>query len=207
MATETRTRKPRPRQLPPASSTLPIYRFSVEQYHQMIDAGVLRSGDKCELLEGWITAKMTQNRPHATAVRRIHRWLSRTLRDDWVICVQTPIALRQSEPEPDLSIVKGPEERYTTRHPGAQDVGLVIEVADASLEQDRGPKLRLYARSRIPSYWIVNLLEHHIEVYTDPRAGRSPNYRRRQDYSPGDSISLTLGGQSFGAIPVRDLLP
>jgi Uma2 family endonuclease len=190
----------------PPPPDLPLYRFSLEQYHQMIQAGVLREGERAELLEGWIVAKMTRNPPHDFALSRLDRLLRR-LSDDWVVRAQCALTLRLSEPEPDVAVVRGPDDRYRTRHPGPQDTALVIEVADASLDEDRGIKLRAYARARIGLYWIVNLPDARVEVYTDPRGGRNPGYRQRQDYGAGDSIPLVLGGQDFGAIPVSELLP
>jgi Uma2 family endonuclease len=204
VTTRRRARKELPAMPPPPD--LPLYRFSVEQYHQMIQAGVLRSGERAELLEGWIVAKMTRNPPHDFALTRLDRLLRR-LSDDWVVRIQCALTIRQSEPEPDVAVVRGPDSRYSTRHPGPQDTALVIEVADTSLEEDREIKLRTYARSRIGLYWIVNLRTAQVEVYTDPRGGRTPSYRRRQDYGASDSVPLVLGGQDFGSIPMRELLP
>jgi Uma2 family endonuclease len=208
MATVTTRRKAR-KELPamPPPPDLPLYRFSVEQYHQMIRAGVLREGERAELLEGWIVAKMTRNPPHDSTLTRLYPLLLRSLSDNWVVRVQCALTIRQSEPEPDVAVVRGPDSRYNTRHPGPQDTALVIEVADTSLDEDRGIKLRTYARSRIGLYWIVNLPAAQVEVYSDPRGGRTPSYRRRQDYGASGSVPLVLGGQDFGTAPVRELLP
>jgi Uma2 family endonuclease len=207
MATVTTRRKakPEPPAMPPPG--LPLYRFSVEQYHQMIQAGVLRSGERAELLEGWIVAKTTRNPPHDWTLTQLHPLLLRMLSDDWLVRVQCALTLRLSEPEPDVAVVRGPNSRYRTRHPGPQDTALIIEVADTSLDEDRGLKLRTCARARISLYWIVNLPEAQVEVYTEPRGGRSPRYLQRQDYSAADRIPLVLAGHDFGTIPVRDLLP
>jgi Uma2 family endonuclease len=183
-----------------------VYRFSVEQYHRMIEAGVLGPGDRAELLEGWIVAKMAHNPPHATALTRLTRKFARLLPDAWVLRIQLPLTTRESEPEPDATVVRGPEDEYEKRHPGPRDVGLVIEISDTTLDQDLGPKLRLYARSRIPCYWVINLVDRRIEVYTEPRGGRSPSYQRRQDYAEGDAVPVVIGGDDFGTMAVRDLL-
>jgi Uma2 family endonuclease len=205
MATVTTRRKAKPE--PPAVPPLPVYRFSVEQYHRMIEAGVLRSGDPLELLEGWIVPKMVRNPPHDSTLTRLNRLLNRTLSDDWVVRIQCAVTTRGSEPEPDVAVARGPQDRYDRRHPGPADLGLVIEVADATLDRDRGIKLRVYARARIVLYWIVNLQDFQIEVYTEPRRGRTPHFRQRQDYSPTDDVPLVLAGQDFGTIPVRELMP
>jgi hypothetical protein len=205
MATATRVRQPQPPA--PAPASLPVYRLSVEQYHRLIESGVFRSGDRVELLDGILVSKMTHNPPHAASVVLITRLLSRTLPDEWLLRAQLPVTTRESEPEPDFALVPGPVNRYGTRHPVPREVGLLIEVADTSLAEDQGPKLQLYARARIAPYWIVNLVDRRVEVYTQPRGGRSPGYRHRQDYGPGEAVPLVLGGQDFGTLAVSDLLP
>jgi hypothetical protein len=84
---------------------------------------------------------------------------------------------------------------------------LLVEVADTTLDEDRGAKRRVYARNRVPCYWIVNLNESVVEVYTAPRGGRSPGYREQRDYGPDDSVPLVIDGQSLTPVPVRDMLP
>ena len=83
----------------------------------------------------------------------------------------------------------------------------MIEVADSTLDRDRILKGSLYARSRIAVYWIVNLTDSVVEVYTRPRAGRSPAYRLRQDYTADDSVPLLISGTEVARIPVSELLP
>jgi Uma2 family endonuclease len=207
MATVTTRRKEKDRQALPPPPPFPVYRFSVEQYHRMIDAGVFDSGGRVELLEGWIVPKMTKNPPHEAAITRLNRLLTRLLPDEWVVRIQGSLGIGASEPEPDVTVVRGPLDRYDTRHPGPRDTALVVEVADSSLDQDRGYKLRMYARARIVLYWIVNLQDSRIEVYTEPRRGRTPHYRQRQDYTPTDDVPLVLAEHDFGTIPVRELLP
>jgi Uma2 family endonuclease len=207
MATVTtrRKRQKEPPTIPPPG--LPLYNFSVEQYHQMIDAGVFDAGGRVELLEGWIVAKMTKNPPHGAAITRLNRLLTRLLPDEWVVRIQDSLSIGASEPEPDVTVVRGPLDRYDAHHPQPRDTALVVEVADSSLDQDRGYKLRMCARARLVLYWIVNLQDSQIEVYTEPRRGRTPHYRRRQDYNPTDDVPLVLAGHDFGTIPVRELLP
>jgi Uma2 family endonuclease len=190
----------------PADGRTVPYRFTVDQYHRMIDAGVF--GDiRCELLEGLVVKKVTQNPPHGSAVTRLYRRLARLLSEAWTLRAQCPISVPGSEPEPDIAVARGPEERYDARHPAARDVTLVVEVADSSLDQDRGEKQRIYAAARIPVYWIVNLVEGQIEVYTLPRAGRSPAYRNRQDFRPGEQVPVVLAGKEVCRLRVRELLP
>jgi hypothetical protein len=185
---------------------LPIHRLSVAQYHRMIQSGVLTEDDRVELLEGVLVSKMPHNPKHDGTISVILRKLWTKLPSSWIVRIQSAITLEDSEPEPDLAIVKGPEERYLSAHPIASEIGQVIEVSDSSLENDRTLKKLLYARARIPIYWIVNLLEKKIEVYTEPRAGKFPTYKGRNDYEMQDSVPLTIAGKEIATFPVRDLL-
>jgi Uma2 family endonuclease len=193
--------------LPPPGALASFYRFTVEQYHRMIETGVLTEDDRVELLEGWIYNKLPHNPPHPATITRVARRLSRVLPEDWLVRIQSPITTTDSELEPDLAVVSGPEEVYFSRHPGPADVGLLIEVADTTLELARGEKRRLYARARIAEYWIVNIPESQVEVYTSPRAGKEPTYRRRRDHGREEAIRLTLGGQEIASIAAGELLP
>jgi Uma2 family endonuclease len=184
-----------------------FYRLSVEQYHRMIEAGVLTEDDKVELLEGWLVNKMPINPPHNSTITRIARHLIPLLPEEWILQVQGAVTLRDSEPEPDFAVLRGPESRYSRRKPQPRDVALMIEVSESSLLLDRGQKGPLYAQARIPEYWIVNLIENRLEVYTEPRAGRAPEYRQRRDYGLEESVPLVLGGREIARITVRDLFP
>ena len=184
-----------------------MYRFTVEQYHRMIETGILTANDKVELVEGWIVEKMPHNPPHEATITRITRQLVRRLPDEWLLRVQSAITLPQSEPEPDFAIVAGPEDVYFKRHPVPRDIALVIEVADSTLLADRHAKARLYANARLAQYWIVNLVDSRIEVSTQPRAGKTPAYRNQRNYGKGNRLPLVLAGTEVGQIPVQDLLP
>jgi Uma2 family endonuclease len=191
-------------QLPPE----PVRRFTVEEYHQMIQSGVLKEDEPFELLEGWLIPKMTRNPPHDLAVALLEYELDRRLPGDWFRRGQSAVTTPDSEPEPDAAVVRGPRRRYAQQHPTPQDMTLVIEVADSSLQRDRTTKARLYARAGIPVYWIVNIPEMHVEVYTDPSGpGDEPAYRQRRDYRLDDVLPLVIDGREVGTIPVRDLLP
>jgi Uma2 family endonuclease len=185
----------------------PAHRFSVSQYHAMIETGILTGNDRVELLDGWIIEKMTYNPPHNAAMTRTNRRMSRLLPDQWLLLVGGAITLRSSEPEPDFAIVDGPDGRYSQRKPLARDVRLIIEVADSTLLFDRRWKLRMYAQARVSEYWIINLVESCVEVYTAPKGGRAATYRKQEVYVVGQSVPLTLDGQHIADIPVRDLLP
>ncbi len=201
-----------PISLPPAPSEavpdVPIYRLTVEQYLAMAEAGILTEEAPVELLEGWLVEKMTKRPPHMVATGLLVDLFPRLLPAGWLLTVQDPIATPDSLPEPDAAIVRGARRDYRERRPTAADVAMVVEVADTSLQQDRGTKKRLYARAGIPIYWIVNLGERQIEVYTEPTGpAEEPDYRQRQDYGPADMIPVRLDGAEVGALAVRELLP
>jgi Uma2 family endonuclease len=198
----------------PPADTLPtwhgrsVQRFTVEQYHRMIDAGVFAGATKCELVRGCILEKPVTNPPHARASRRLLTRLGPHFPDpDWVVGFQQPVTLSDSEPEPDFFAAVGPESKYATRHPGPKDLALVIEVSDTSAGFDRGAKLALYAANKVTQYWIIDVNDRRVEVYTDPRGGKNPGYRTRTDYAPGDNVPVVAAGTVLGSIPAADLLP
>jgi Uma2 family endonuclease len=190
----------------PATTRL-LHRFSVAEYHRMIQMGILTENHRVELLEGVIVEKMPHNPPHDGTITRIQMRLARCLSQDWLIRVQCAVTTRESEPEPDLAIVKNLEDVYFTRHPGSRDIALLIEVADSTLEDDRHDKGQIYARSRISIYWIVNINDRLIEVYTEPKGGKEPGYRRRIDYGMDAKVPLVIEGEQVAQIAASDLLP
>ncbi|MEM8612044.1 MAG: Uma2 family endonuclease [Cyanobacteria bacterium P01_H01_bin.105] len=176
---------------PAAVPSEPIWRLSVAQYHAMIQSGILTDDDPVELLEGWLIVKMPKNPRHRAATRIIRGALESLLPDGWYVDTQEPITTTDSEPEPDVVIVRGDTRQYLDRHPGPDDIALVIEVSDATLQSDRTSKYRTYARANISIYWIVNLVEAQIEVYTEPSGPvDQPNYAQRQDYRLSEAIPL-----------------
>jgi len=186
---------------------LSFHRFTVDQYHAMIDAGILKDGERCELLEGWIIDKMTINPPHATCIALAQTYLLSKLPSDWTLRIQLPITLATGEPEPDLLIARGPVRRYGQSHPTPKEIGLLIEVADSSLDIDREFKSLVYARAEIQIYWIINLIDSRVEVFTDPIGGKSPAYRKHRNYSATQAVPFVLDGKEIARIPVRELLP
>ena len=144
----------------------------MDEYHRILEAGILGDDERVELLEGVIVVMTTQNPPQASAIQRLNKWLARQLDDSLALLPQLPVTLgNRSEPVPDLAVVKAQD---ITRESLPRTALLVIEVADTSLRKDRGFKAALYARFGIPEYWIVNVQESTVEVYRDPdsSAGR-----------------------------------
>jgi Uma2 family endonuclease len=185
-----------------------IWRLSVDQYHAMIQAGILTEDDPVELLEGWLVTKMSKNPKHRVATRLVRQALERIISPGWYVDSQEPLTTVDSEPEPDVTVVRGETRQYPDRHPGPGDVALVGEVADSSLQRDRSLKKRLYAAARIPVYWIVNLLANQIEVYTEPSGpAEKPDYRQQHNYGLEDTIPVVIDGQEVGRLAVKELLP
>jgi Uma2 family endonuclease len=188
----------------------PVWRLSTERYHKMIEAGILTGDDHVELLEGWLVPKMVKNPRHRVAARLMQKALERALPEGWDVDKEAPITLadEDSEPEPDVLVIRGDTRRYSHRHPGPGDVALVVEVADSSLERDRGAKKRLYAAAGIPIYWIVNLIDRRIEVYSLPSgACANPEFGHREDFISGQAVPVVMDGREVATIPVCDVLP
>ena len=194
--------------LPPVVPSEPVWRFSVDEYHAMIHAGILMDGDPVELLDGWLVTKMTKKPPHSIATRRIRHALERIVPPGWFVDSQEAITLATSEPEPDAIVARGDDEDYLGRHPGPKDLAIVVEVADVSLKRDRTFKKRLYAQAGIPAYWIVNLVERCVEVFTDPSgATDQPDYRQHRAFAASEEVPLVVDRREVGRIAVTTVLP
>lgn len=192
----------------PKRAPLPVMRFTVPEYHRMISSRILTEDHDVELLDGYIVPKMPRNPPHEYSLSKAHRLIGSLLRADWYLRNQMAITTFESEPEPDLAAVLAPEDRYEARHPASADIGLLIEVSDSTLARDRQEKLVIYARARIGCYWIVNIPDRQIEVYTLPTGpDTAPGYGQCRTYRPGDSVPVEIAGQPCGTIPVNALLP
>jgi Uma2 family endonuclease len=185
----------------------PIRRITVDEYHQMIQAEVLTADDRCELIEGWLFPKMPHNPPHDYVMGQFDEYFTHAVfGNDWKVRFQSALTLPDGEPEPDVAICIGPNRRYATRLPTAADARIVIEVSDSTLTRDRGIKLQSYARAGVPEYWIVNLVERQIEIYSQPDAANA-RYGEPRIVMPEEEISVVLEGKTWLTLPARDLLP
>jgi Uma2 family endonuclease len=192
----------------PALAPEPIWPLTIAQFHQMIAAGILTDEDPVEFLEGLLVRKMPKNPPHRLSTQLTREYLARILPIEWFVEAQEPITIDNSEPEPDIAVIRGSRRDYSDRHPGPEDIGLIIEVADATLQRDRNRKKRIYAKAEIPIYWIINLVDRQIEVYSQPDSGVTPaTYLQRQDYRSEDILPIVLAGQNIEQVLVRELLP
>ena len=162
-------------------------RFTTAEYHRMAAAGILRQDDRVELVDGRVVAMTPIGPRHAGCVKEITRLLYRLLGEAVILGVQDPLTLGEgSEPQPDVLVLSRSPAGYRRRHPGPDDVLLLIEVSDDSLEYDRGTKVPLYARAGIADVWIVDLDGDRIEVYRDAGPG---GYRDVRVVSRGETLS------------------
>src|SRR2546425_8980077 len=155
-------------------------RFTVDEYHQMARAGILNEADRVELIRGEIVHKMVIGSRHAACVARLTElWVAR-LRGRAILWPQNPLTiLPDSEPEPDIILLRHRADFYAGELPGPDDVALLVEVADTSLRYDRHVKGPLYAEAGVRDYWIVGLEGEAVEGYRNPRAGGVPHPQGR----------------------------
>lgn len=185
-----------------------LRRFSVAEYHRLIADDYLNKYDKVELIEGYIVLKLRADPPHACTNSLLSRWLWPVVPSGWHARNLGALTLSDSQPEPDFMIVRGNIDDYKTRYPEARDAGILIEVANSTLEGDREDKGRIYARAGIPVYWIVNLIDRHVEVYTEPSGPYdAPRYTLRRDYHLSETIPLILEGKQVASTLVSEIMP
>jgi Putative restriction endonuclease len=196
------------RQYPLVGTHAGFRRFSVAEYHKLIQMGMLTPDENLELIEGYLVHKMSRKPPHSTSYSRTRKKIEAILPTGWELRLQDAITLSSSEPEPDIALARGSDADYETRHPGPPDLALVVEISDSSLEADQSDKQRIYARDGVVRYWIVNLPDRRVEVYTDPQpAADPPCYATRTDFASGTSVPLVLDGTTVGMIVVDEILP
>jgi Uma2 family endonuclease len=170
------------------------HRFTVADYDRMVDAGILKPGDRVELIAGQVVAMSPAGPRHASVVARIDQWLQRHLDPQrYLVWDQNPVELGEwSKPEPDLAVVRARDDFYAQAHPVADDVFVLIEVAQTSLRVDRELKARLYAEASLGEYWIVDLTRDVMVVQEDPGP---EGYRRSRELGRGETfVSAALDG-------------
>jgi Uma2 family endonuclease len=171
--------------------------LTVDEYHQMGEAGILTEDDRVELIEGELVAMAPIGSEHIAASNSLNRLLVLAVGDRGIVSVGNPVRLnRHSEPQPDFSVLK-PRDDYRKMLPRPEDTLLAVEVANTSLDYDRKVKLALYARSGIPEVWIVNLAANEVEVYRSPVADNYTVVARA-----GLAATLTIAALLGVSIPV-----
>jgi Uma2 family endonuclease len=167
-------------------------RFTVDDYHRLVSLGFLGEDDHIELIRGELIQMAAKGVRHEFCLRRLLRQLPKLIEDRATLQCQAPIMLSfDGEPEPDFAILRNREDDYATAHPTPEDVWLVIEIGDSSLEYDQTVKLSLYAEAAIAEYWIFNLVDRHLEVYTEPsQVGDSFDYLNRRIVPPDGTVEV-----------------
>ena len=166
--------------------------FTVAEYERMGKTGVFALDDRVELIEGEIIEMSPVGSRHAACVDVVANILHEQLRGKAIVRVQSPIVLDDfSEPQPDVSLLKFREDFYRDAHPRPEDVLLVIEVADTTVEYDRHVKIPMYARAGIPEALVFNLPDDQLECYAQPEAGHYKIARilKRGDHFESSNVS------------------
>jgi Uma2 family endonuclease len=180
----------------------------MKQFHEMVRHGIVTEDDSVEFLEGLLVAKMTISPAHRRATHRVQTALRSALPQGHYVGSPSPVTLSTSEPEPDVVVVRGTDDDYRDRHPGPTDVALLVEVSDSTLRRDQGFKKAIYAKAGIAVYWVVNLVDRRIEVYSEPfGVGEAADYRVRADVAETENVPLVIDGREIARIAARDLLP
>ncbi len=180
-------------------------RFSVREYQRMIEAGVLAEDERVELLEGVIAPMSPTSPRHAAHVARLGERLRSLLGSRAQVREEKAIALEPaSQPEPDLAVVRPRSDFYVESHPAAADVLFLIEVADTSLERDRGVKLAIYAAAGIPTVWVLDLPGDRLWLASTPRGS---GYAELSEARRADGTRrLPLPGLPDLSLTVADIL-
>ncbi|NTW18677.1 MAG: Uma2 family endonuclease [Nostocales cyanobacterium W4_Combined_metabat2_030] len=167
-------------------------RFTITEYHRLADLDFFTEDDRVELIKGEIIKMAAKGKAHSVCNTRLYRELFKLLEEKATIRGQEPIIINDSEPEPDLTIVKNTPDDYFLNHPIPSDIFLIIEVADSSLKYDQEVKLFLYSEAGISDYWIFNLMDYYLECYSDPYQDLQGNfgYRHKSIILPNESVKL-----------------
>jgi Uma2 family endonuclease len=183
----------------------PLYRMTLEKYESLIVSGVFNKRDRVHLIDGYLVTKMAESPLHSAICEIIRLALQALLLATWQLRSDKPLRIpaQSSMPEPDLVIVRGGSREYLARYPEPTDTALVVEVSLSSLDEDRA-MAEIYGKAGIAIYWIVNLVDGQVEVYSDPGPD---GYRSHEVLALGHVLSVVIDGVVIGEIPVADILP
>jgi Uma2 family endonuclease len=194
----TATRQP-PSPLAPADPSQ--YRMTVDEFERIAEG----LDKPVELVDGFLVERTDMDPPHVLMRERLRRRLDRLVPEGWFARDEKPLRIPDfNERFPDVAVVRGDPEVYGIRHPGPEDIAILIEVSVSTIRRDRGEKQTLYAATGIPVYWIVNLKNRQVEVYTGPGPD---GYASRNDFVEGHDVPVMIGGIEVGRIAVVDILP
>ncbi len=154
-----------------------LTRWTVEDYHRMIESGLL-AGRQVELIDGQIIDMAPELPIHRVTYRRGAKYLEGLLGDRAVVFATAPITLLSGEPQPDICIAAPPESRYDERHPLSEDIYWLIEVSNSTLTYDLAEKARSYAQGKIQEYWVLDIKGSQLWVHREPENGEYQSVRR-----------------------------
>lgn len=178
-------------------------RFTVPEYYNLAEAGILRPDERVELIEGEIIVMSPQGPLHASATTRGGECFRKSLGDSVIVRIQAPIRIdKHSEPEPDIVLAKPDPDHYSDHHPSPKEIFFVMEISDATLDYDRTTKSRLYARAGIIQYCVLNIKARELEDNRNPGAA---GFRSKETYLSDQSFTLVAFPEA--RIKVSDLLP
>jgi Uma2 family endonuclease len=187
---------------PAAPPFADMYRMDIDEFERVAD---LLKAERVELIDGFIVERGAMDPPHVFSSEKLRRDLDRLLPDGCVVREDKPVQVHRTyEPLPDLAVVAGDPDTYENRHPGPADAAIVIEISDSTLTRDRGEKQVNYARGGISVYWIINLIDRQVEVYTGPN---SDGYSSCIIFKPGHSVPVVIDSVEVGQIDVAEILP
>ena len=176
--------------------------MDIDEFERVAD---LLKAERVELIDGFIVERGAMDPPHVISSEKLRRKLDQVLPDGWFVREDKPVQVHHTyEPLPDLAVVEGGPDTYENRHPAPVDVAVVIEISDSTLTRDRGEKQVNYARGGISVYWIINLIDRQVEVYTGPKAD---SYSSCTIFKPGQSVPVVINGVEVGQIAVAEILP
>jgi Uma2 family endonuclease len=182
-------------------------RLSVAEYQRLIALDFFGPDERIELLEGLLVERPRPTPPHAATICALNDLFQAILPEEWGVRCRLSLELADSQPEPDMTVVLGGGRKYMVRHPTPADTALVVEVSDDVLQRERRERARMYARSGVPVYWIVNLVDRRVEVLTDPSGPTAvPAYATAAAYAPGADVPLALPGAPPAVVPAAELL-
>ncbi len=173
--------------------TITRKKFTLEEYHRLIELGFFASEERLELIRGDIIKMAAKRTPHSVCTCLLLKELYSLLRGKANVRGQEPIIIPpDSEPEPDIVIARKKEDNYLSSHPQVSDILLVIEIADSTLKFDREVKLPLYSEAGIMDCWLINLVDQQLETYRQPyqTSKGDYSYRSQQIYLADDVIKL-----------------
>ena len=171
------------------TATVRKHLTDINEWQKLGEANIFPPGTRLELIEGEILEMAPIGFNHSGHINRLVKLLTKLIPGNVIPSVQNPLQLGDlSEPEPDFMLLKPNDDFYSSRHPTADDVLLLIEVADSSLSFDQNQKLRLYASHNIPEYWLMNLKDCCLEVYRQPHGDC---YGEKTTLRVGDSATLS----------------